>query len=139
MIEPAASDETTVLPQPGRGRLLAIMGAIVVVVLVVAFLSSGSLRNPLIVGAIVLIVSSVGIARSGIRCDAKGVGVQGLTLTHRFTWSEIVKFEHRESHGIGVVRKQDGWNQLVGPRTFGERSKEATEQLELQRRFHQGS
>jgi len=88
-------------PQPGRLRLLAIMGSIVVAVLVVAILTSGNLRNALIVGDIVLVVSCLGLARSGIRCDAKGVALQGLTLTHRFTWAEVVKFKTASSTESG--------------------------------------
>lgn len=131
--------EPVVFPQPGRLRLLVNMGSLVVVILAVALLVSGNFSNALIVGDIVLVVSCFGIARSGIRCDVKGVAVQGLTLTHRFTWAEIVKFENREFHGIGVVRQPDGWNQLVGPKMFGTLSKETTEQLEQQRRFRQAS
>lgn len=138
MAEPQPG-EPILFAQPGRMRLLAIMGSIVVAVLVVALLTSGNLRNALVVGDVVLVVSCLGVARSGIRCDAKGVALQGLTLTHRFTWAEVVKFENREFHGIGVVRLSDGWNQLVGAKMFGKLSDETTEHLEQQRRLHQGS
>ncbi len=134
----SGSDEPIVLSQPGRLRVSAIMGAIAAVVLTIALVSSGNFSNALIVGDMVLIAGCFGVARSGIRCDAKGVAVQGLTLTHRFTWAEIVEFEYRAFHGIGVVRRQDGWNQLVGPRTFGKRSEKTTEQLEQQRLMRQG-
>ena len=120
-------------------RQAVVMGAIAAVLLVVALLIGGKLSSGLVAGAIVMAVSGLRAARSGIRCDAKGVAVQGLTLTHRFTWAEIVRFENREFHGIGVVRQQEGgWIQLVGPNAFGERSVETTEQLEQQRRLRQG-
>jgi len=128
-----------VFPQPGRTRQLVIMGSLVVVLLVVALLISGNLGNDLIVGDVVLAVSCFGIARAGIRCDAKGVAVQGLILARRFTWAEIIKFENREFHGIGVVRQLDGWNQLVGPKAFGRFSEQTTKQLEQQRHSRQPS
>lgn len=128
-----------VFSNPGRARSLVIMGSLVVVVLVVALLVSGNLSRALIVGDVVLAVSCFGIARAGIRCDAKGVAVQGLTLARRFNWGEIVKFENREFHGIGVVRHIDGWNQLVGPNAFGRFSEQTTEQLEQQRLLRQPS
>lgn len=132
-------EEPVIIPQPGRLRLTVIMGSLGVVILVVALLISGTLRSALIVAGVILVVSCFGIARSGIRCDAKGVAVQGQTLTHRFTWAEIVKFENRKFHGIGVVRQLDGWNQLVGPKMFGRLSEETTEQLEQHRRYRQVS
>ena len=132
-------DEPIVFAQPGRMRLVAIMGAIILVVLAVALLSSGEVRSALIVGDVVLVVSCFGIARAGIRCDAKGVALQGLALSHRFTWDEIVRFENREFHGTGVIRRPDGWNQLAGPKMFGKLSDQTVEQLDQQRRLHQRS
>jgi hypothetical protein len=135
----SAHGEPIVFPQPGRRRHLVIMGSIIVVVLVVALLVSGDLARYLVVGDVVLAVSCIGIARAAIRCDAKGVAVQGLTLSHRFTWAEIVEIENRELHGIGVVRRVDGWNQLVGPKFFGRLSEQTTHQLNQQRLLHQNS
>ena len=133
-------DEPIVFPMPGRLRLLVIYGLVAVVLLAVALLISGNLGHALIAGDIVLVVSCLGIARSGIRCDGNGVAVQGLThWTHRFTWAEIVKFENRKFHGIGVVRQEDGWNPLVGPKMFGRLSEDTTEQLEQQRRLRQSA
>lgn len=129
----------TVLPQPGRVRQAAIMGTLAAVLLVVALLIGGGLSSGLIAAALVAGISGVGIARSGIRCDAKGVAVQRLTLTRRFTWAEIAGFENRELDGIGVeLQREGGWIRLVGPNMFGERSAEITEQLEQQRRVRQG-
>lgn len=126
-----------VFPQPRRLRNLVIMASVVVVLLAVALVISGNLGNDLIVGDVVLAVSCIGIARAGIRCDVRGVAVQGLTLSRRFAWTEIVRIENREFHGIGVVRRVDGWNQLVGPKFFGRFSEQTTEQLEQQRLLHQ--
>lgn len=126
-----------ILPQPGRRRLVVIAGLIGVAVLVVALVVSGELGRALLVGDIVLFLSCFGIARAGICCNEKGVAVQGLTLTHRFTWAEIVRFEYREFHGIGVVQRRGGWIQLVGPRMFGDLSEETTAHLEQQRHLHQ--
>lgn len=135
----SAPGEPIMFPQPDRLRHVGIMGSVIVVFLAVALLVSGNLGHYLIVGDVVLAVSCIGIARAGIRCDAKGVAVQGLTLSHRFTWAEIVKIENRELHGIGVVRRVDGWNQLVGPKVFGGLSEQTTQQLEQQRLLHQNS
>ena len=130
----ASSGKPMLFPQPHRLRNLVIMASIVVVLLVVALVVSG---NYLIVGDVVLAVSCIGIARAGVRCDVKGVAVQGLTLSRPFTWGKIVRVENREFHGIGVVRHVDGWNQLVGPKFFGKFSEQTTEKLEKQRVSHQ--
>ncbi len=72
MAEPQPG-EPILFAQPGRMRLLAIMGSIVVAVLVVALLTSGNLRNALVVGDVVLVVSCLGVARSAFAATPRAL------------------------------------------------------------------
>ena len=136
MIDPkedGGGKRVLLLPKPGRGRTALVTGALSVVALIAGLVLRGSWTGPFIAMAISLAVGSFGAARSGIRCDAMGVAVVGVGVSHRFRWAEIEGFERREMLGIGVCLKSGGWIRIVGDSVFGQRSADVAARLNSER------